>query len=315
MEASPATHFYPIGIPGQPWGDAERAEWLKRAGVVKRSYADEVLAKLEPLKDEYDVVQYGALSCDPERYPLFVVKTRGWEPASKPSLLVTGGTHGYETSGVQGALLFAETAMAKYADHFNIAVVPCVSPWSYECIQRWNPATVDPNRSYILDSPAEECTLVMELVASLSVPQWTCHLDLHETTDTDLLEFMPALASRDGVPYCEEVIPDGFYLMGCKATPQPEWHKAMIDAVREVTHIAQADEAGAILGLPTTQEGVVVSDPVGKGKGLTNAKFATTTEVYPDSKSKPVTDKQCNQAQVAAIVGGLEHIIAHADKE
>lgn len=41
--------------------------------------------------------------------------------------------------------------------------------------------------------------------------------------------------------------------------------------------------------IPIAQEGVVVSNPVGKGKGLTNAKFATTTEVYPDSKSKPVT--------------------------
>ena len=314
-ESAPAAHFYPIGTPGEPWGDAERAQWLKRAGVVKRSYDAEVLAKLEPLKSMYDVAKYGALSFDPERYPLFVVKTRSWDPENKPSLLVTGGTHGYETSGVQGALLFAKTAMAKYADRFNIAVIPCVSPWSYECIQRWNPGTVDPNRSYVVDSPAEECALAMELVASLLVPQWTCHLDLHETTDTDLLEFMPALASRDGLPHEEEVIPDGFYLMGCKDTPQPEWHKAMIDAVREVTHIAQADEANAILGLPITQEGVVVSDPAGKGKGLTNAVYATTTEVYPDSKSKPVTDEQCNRAQVAAIVGGIEYIIAQADKE
>ena len=202
--AATAEHFYPIGTPGSPWGDAERAQWLKRAGDVKRSYADEVLAKLEPLGSTYDVEQYGALSCDPERYPLFVIKTRNWDP-SKPSLLVTGGTHGYETSGVQGALLFAATAMAKYSDRFNIAVVPCVSPWSYECIQRWNPSTVDPNRSYVADSPAEECALVMKLVASLAVPQWTVHLDLHETTDTDVLEFMPALSSRDGVPHEDEV--------------------------------------------------------------------------------------------------------------
>ena len=90
--------------------------------------------------------------------------------------------------------------MARLGAHFNIAVCPCVSPWGYECIQRWNPKTVDPNRSYVADSPAEECALVMDLVASLSVPQWTCHLDLHETTDTDLLEFMPAKASRDGLP-------------------------------------------------------------------------------------------------------------------
>mmetsp|Transcript_67558 Transcript_67558/g.197717 ORF Transcript_67558/g.197717 Transcript_67558/m.197717 type:complete len:348 (+) Transcript_67558:266-1309(+) len=314
-QAGAAPHFYPIGTPGEAWGDRERAQWLKRAGIVKRSYADEVLAKLEPLKSTYTVEQYGALSHDPARYPLFVIKTRDWDPSSKPSLLVTGGTHGYETSGVQGALLFAQTAMAKYADRFNIAVVPCVSPWSYECMQRWNPKTIDPNRWYVADSPAEECAFVLDLVASLSVPQWTCHLDLHETTDTDLEEFMPAKASRDGLPNEDHVIPDGFYLMGCAATPQPEWHKAMIDAVREVTHIAPADAASKILGVPITQEGVVVSDPVGKGKGVASATYATTTEVYPDSKSKPVTGEQCNRAQVAAIVGGLEYIIALAGKK
>ena len=57
---------------------------------------------------------------------------------------------------------------------------------------------------------------------------------------------------------------------------------------------------------------LVVSSSAGKGKGLTNAKFATTTEVYPDSKSQPVTGEQCNRAQVAAIVGGLEYIIANS---
>ena len=145
--------------------------------------------------------------------------------------LVTGGTHGYETSGVQGALLFARTAMAKYKSRFNIAVVPCVSPWSYECIQRWNPKALDPNRQYVADSPAEECALVMKLVASLSVPQWTCHLDLHETTDSDLLEFMPAKASRDGLPLEDDVIPDGFYLMGCTETPQAEFTMAQLQQV------------------------------------------------------------------------------------
>ena len=44
---------------------------------------------------------------DAERYPLFAVKTKDWA-ADKPHLLVTGGVHGYETSGVQGALLFLQ---------------------------------------------------------------------------------------------------------------------------------------------------------------------------------------------------------------
>lgn len=50
---------------------------------------------------------------------------------------------------------------------------------------------------------------------------------------------------------------------------------------------------------------------VGKGKGVTNARFATTTEVYPDSKATAVTGEQCNRAQVAAITSGLDYIITN----
>ena len=94
--------------------------------------------------------------------------------------------------------------------------------------------------------------------------------------------------------------------------PQAGWHKAMIDAVKKVTHIAPADADGNIVGLPMAQEGVVNSSSVGKGKGVTNARFATTTEVYPDSKANPVTGEQCNNAQVACIVSGLDYVVANA---
>jgi hypothetical protein len=40
---------------------------------------------------------------------------------------------------------------------------------------------------------------------------------------------------------------------------------------------------------------------------VTNAEFAATTEVYPDSPSS--SDEQCNRAQVACLAGGLDHII------
>ena len=97
--------------------------------------------------------------------------------------------------------------------------------------------------------------------------------------------------------------------IGNKLRPAAEWHAALIDAVRQVTHIAPADENNELVGLKVAQEGVVVSSSDGKGKGVTNASFATTTEVYPDSKAVPVTNEQCNRAQVAAVVGGLEYIV------
>ena len=136
---------------GQPWVEEERAAWYQYANVVKRSYKEEVLDKLELLKEEFDIEQYGALSQDPERYPLYAVKSCNWDEA-KPTALITGGVHGYETSGVQGALLFLSTAAQKYSA-FNIVVCPCVSPWGYECIQRWNVKALDPNRHFLPDRP------------------------------------------------------------------------------------------------------------------------------------------------------------------
>ena len=116
--------LYPIGVPGTAWGPAEKKEWLAQASI-KRSYADEVLAKVEALRDQFDVEQYGALSIDPDRYPLFAIKSRHRD-ASKPTVLITGGVHGYETSGVQGALAFLQTKAQDYAQEFNIVCAPCV---------------------------------------------------------------------------------------------------------------------------------------------------------------------------------------------
>jgi len=83
----------------------------------------------------------------------------------------------------------------------------------------------------------------------------------------------------------------------------------MIDAVREVTHIAEADEDGNLIGEEMVQPGVIaIPSPKALGlcAGMTNADFATTTEVYPDSPK--ATEEQCNEAQVACIEAALRHI-------
>ena len=85
----------------------------------------------------------------------------------------------------------------------------------------------------------------------------------------------------------------------------------MIDAVRKVTHIAPAEEDGTIIGEKVSQEGVIeipAPSSLGLCAGVTNAHYATTTEVYPDSDS--ATPEQCNDAQVACIEGGLRLPIA-----
>ncbi len=300
-------YIYPIGTPGQAWNEKEKAAWLVTM-TVKRSYQEEVVTKINALSDRFDVSQYGALSYDKARFPLLCIKTRQWDNA-KPTLLISGGVHGYETSGVHGALQFVDTKAEHYSQWFNIVVAPCVSPWGYEVINRWNPTATDPNRSVYADTPAEESAGLMALVASLETPVFA-HIDLHETTDSDETEFRPALAARDGLEYIEGYIPDGFYTVGDTDKPAPEFQKAIIDSVRTVTHIAPPDENNQIIGSDVEQEGVInyPTKKLGLCAGLTDADFVSTTEVYPDSDK--VTDKECNDAQVAAIIGALEYLLA-----
>ena len=302
------TAFYPVGTPGQPWGAAERAQWLARQ-KVQRSHAEEVVAKVDALRDRFDVSQYGELDYPGVRYPLLAVRSPDWDDAL-PVMLVTGGIHGYETSGVQGALQFLDQRAADYADKCNLLVVPCVSPWGYERIQRWNALALDPNRSFVPNSPAPESAALMALVAPLK-GRVLMHIDLHETTDTDESEFRPALAARDGKPFEPGEIPDGFYLVDDSENRQPAFQQAVIAEVEKVTHIAPADAHGQIIGSPVVAHGVIEYPlkALGLCASVSGARYTTTTEVYPDSPK--ATPQQCNDAQVAAVVGALDYALAH----
>ena len=155
--------FYPLGTPGQPWGPAEKAEWRAQQ-PKRRSYEDEVVRAIDALRDRFDVTQYGELDYPPDgRYPLFAVRSRDWRD-DLPCVLVTGGVHGYETSGVHGALRYLHMHAAGDAGRANLLVVPCVSPWAYERIHRWNAHAIDPNRSFRDDSPAEESAALLRLI-------------------------------------------------------------------------------------------------------------------------------------------------------
>ena len=300
--------FPAIGTPGQPWGAAEIAEWRSRQRR-RRSYADDVLAAIERLRDRFDVERYGDIDDgDGGRHPLFAVRSRGWDDA-RPCVLVTGGVHGYETSGVHGALRFLDRHAAAYADRVNLLVAPCVSPWAYEHIQRWNAGAVDPNRSFREDSPAPESAALMRFVAPWR-DRFALHIDLHETTDSDESEFRPALAARDGKPFEPGTIPDGFYLVDDTEAPQPDFQAAVIAAVAQVTHIAPADAQGEIIGSPVVAPGVIRYPlrELGLCAGLTDAPYRTTTEVYPDSPR--ATPGQCDAAQAAAVCAAIDFALA-----
>lgn len=301
--------FYPIGTPGQAWGAAEIAAW--RAGVARRRrYADDVLSAIEPLRQHFDVDEYGRLGYDGEHFPLLAVRSRPWSEAL-PTLVVTGGVHGYETSGVHGALQFVQQHGLEQAGRANLLVVPCVSPWAYERLQRWNPDALDPNRNFRDGSPAGESAALVALLAPLR-GRVLLHIDLHETTNSDESEFRPALAARDGQAFEPDTVPDGFYLVDDIDAPQPQFQRAVIDAVARVTHIAPPDANGQIIGAPLQSPGVIAFAVGRRGlcAAITGARFSTTTEVYPDSPR--TTPQQCIQAQVTAVRAAIAYALAQA---
>ena len=298
---------YPIGTPGTPWGPAEKAAWLTRQ-QRRRSYADDVLSAEPKLAARFDVVRYGRLDVDPQRFPLVAYRSRNWRE-ERPVVLVTGGVHGYETSGVHGALQFLDRHAAGYADRIDLLVAPCVSPWAYETIQRWNPHAVDPNRSFGTRA-AQEAAALLDLVAPIR-GRALLHVDLHETTDSDENEFRPAVAARDGKPFEPGTIPDGFYVVDDVERPQTAFQSAVIAAVARVTHIAEPDADGKIIGSKVVAPGVIEYElrKLGLCTSVTDAPFKTTTEVYPDSPR--TSPEHCNRAQAVAVCAAIDFALAH----
>lgn len=223
--------------------------------------------------------------------------------------------HGYETSGVKGALLFLEEHVAEYTEHFNFVVAPCISPWSYETVNRLDPIMENPNREFKPEGKAEESRLVMEYLGRLGT-EFQGHIDLHETTNSDRV-FLPEEYAKNGLSLeAKDIdIPDGFYLIGTKGFHRPELEKAMIESVRKVTHIAKPDEGGTtILDTPLSAEGVIHTSIPGLCAEFTAANShlgAYTTEMYPDSPSllaqgEAKVEALCARAQVACVRGALD---------
>lgn len=295
----------------QPWGKTEKRQWLARASI-KRSYHEEVVLPLQTAVKAHTkpirCMQYGALSQDTVRYPLFMLELKTTSTSPKPWVFITGGVHGYETSGVQGALDFVKQRAAHYQAHFNLLIAPCISPWGYETINRWNAKAIDPNRSFYANSPCEESAFLFDVMqqANLDI---LMHIDLHETTDTDNSVFRPELAQRDATPLEHSEIPDGFYLVADSDNITPTFQQTIIEAVSQVTPIADADNNGNIIGSKVLQPGVIAYPvkSLGLCAGLTHASYTTTTEVYPDSER--VSPEDCNAAQVTSVCAALNYLL------
>lgn len=285
----------------KPWDDAQKTAWAARQKPV-RSYEDIVLTRLRALPAHtFSVTQYGALSHDPGRYPLMSV-TVGDLHNNKPNIVVTGGVHGYEQSGVLGALEIIDRA-PKLTMDFNFLVVPCVSPWAMEMNHRWTKAALDTNRHFRRDGvQAEECVAYMDHIDSLDAV-FEADGDLHETNERDIA-LEKERCERDGEEYADEAIPPGFYLV---MHPRNEGSDAGPRIIQHVARVTEISRQADIFGCEN--KGGVIYPPI-KGTrmefGLNHAPFAVTTEVNPDE----ISQDEAIRAQIACVEGLMDCVLS-----
>lgn len=316
------------------WSEKDKLEWLSKQ-KFQRSYAEQVLARIEKLKQvevHLKIKNYGNLSLQgrkelsidgtvlsaeeyKNRYPLYYAEV-GDITDGKTNIIVTGGTHGYEESGVYGALEFLERDVANYSDKFNFLVFPCVSPFAYEVNQRWTHDAWDPNRSFDRSKPyVPEAQLVMDVLDKArqrAGRDFAAAVDLHETPDRDKT-MMPPQYRRYGIDKSAEdiLIPNGYYLISNASNQSPQMATYIIESVRKVTPIAPEPEIDGV----KNDNGIVIS----KGdkpthQGLNQAYMRTlaensfTTEIYPEIHPEPRGSQEAIVAQRATIHGILDYL-------
>ncbi|HEX7325356.1 MAG TPA: succinylglutamate desuccinylase/aspartoacylase family protein [Rhodanobacteraceae bacterium] len=306
-----AGNFYPIGTAGVPWQDAEISAWRNRLRRT-RYYQDDVLGALSELWSEFDSEQYGQLDYGAYVYPLFGLKSKHWDEAL-PVLVVTGGTHGNETSGVRGALGFARDHAKAYAGRANVVVVPCVNPWGYEFLQRWDPLAEDPCRSCSDTAAAPEGVALWRFLSAWS-QQVLVHVDLHETSATDGTEFGAAAAARAGKTSHEpEGAADGFYVCACPGDPRLDFQRAVVDAVAAVAPIATVYGNHACAGFRPVARGVIQcpDDRTAWCAAATKPRVATLTHVCRASASGPAgAPDDCDRTQALAVCAAFDYALS-----
>lgn len=303
-----------------PWDKERISNWFDAQAQNRvRSYEKDVLNPLRALPANlFTLETYGALSIDPaidpaidpSRYPLHRVIV-GDLQNGKPNILITGGVHGYEPSGIMAAIDFLQNDALSLTKTFNFVVYPCISPWAYEHNHRWNNQALDPNRQFSRAEdklPADECTHFMTSIENLGVT-FDCAIDLHETPDRDI-DLRQQRADRFGLPLAKDfrIIPNGFYLILTQAKQHGEflsyqYGQKIINAVKAVSPIANDTD---ILGCPN-KDGIIMMPP-SEGTMRTylqqHATQVAVTEVYPDHPA--MTSDKSIATQKAAIQGALD---------
>ena len=100
-----------IGTLGQKWDAADKKQWFAAANNTSVRIKMRLLVKLMLYLRILILCNMGRCQLMNSATHYFALKSKHWQ-SDKSTVLVSGGVHGYETSGVQGALRFLENEAA-----------------------------------------------------------------------------------------------------------------------------------------------------------------------------------------------------------
>lgn len=201
--------------------------------------------------------------------------------SSKPSLIITGGVHGYEPEGIEACIQLAEGHVPGLSEKINMFVYPCITPAAYRIYHRWTRGANDVNREFTEATAVAEAKLLMGSVQT-GEKTFQGALDCHTTPKEDRL-FRRLRAERYGTPLTgdPDLLPNGFHLMvpdvALQDTRKRQLAEKLINAVGKHTSIATDEK---IVG-NINRGGIVPSTAQGTLTRWMNdrADFAATTEV------------------------------------
>ena len=203
MAATATARAYHIGTAGTKWGLKEITQWRSER-VKSRSYAEEVIAKLEQLKSAFDVFEYGALLRG--RSISHPVRGQNQRVDARQAVRARNGRR----ARVRDQRRAGRAAVPHGGSRRRVRCQGCEHPGGAVRVTvglRAHPAVEPRGRGPepLLPLPRRRGGVRLpgggeprEASPVLRPGSWRRCNNLHETTDTDETEFRVAKAARDG---------------------------------------------------------------------------------------------------------------------
>ncbi|HEY9702453.1 MAG TPA: succinylglutamate desuccinylase/aspartoacylase family protein [Allocoleopsis sp.] len=141
-------------------------------------------------------------------------------------VLISGGVHGYEVSGVHSIIEFFKKYSKEYTDKFQITAFPCVNPWGFDKMihENWQYQNdtkmgLNLNREFKEESEGVEINIIKPHLKNYEI-----HLDLHETWST---------YTDDRDKEINDLSPDEFFLWETCLDKNKRFGNKIIDAVKK----------------------------------------------------------------------------------